>query len=119
MNRRQCTLTGLSIIEGPVAMYRVSVCRSGRGPLNPKERPADPAVDRRDWNRFDTPGLTIYGADQRVTAFTESLAYDNGESRDVPAFAYGWTQVHEKSSTSRKTSGTSANGAKPSFCIAG
>lgn len=47
-------------------MYRVSVSKPGRGPLKPIERPADPAVDRKDWNRFDTPGLTIYGADQRA-----------------------------------------------------
>jgi hypothetical protein len=58
MSRRLCAQTGLSTIEGPVAMYRVSVARPGRGPMNPKERPADPVVDRRDWSRFD-PGLTI------------------------------------------------------------
>lgn len=87
MIRRQCTLTGLSILEGPVIMHRVSVCKPGRGPLNPKERPADPVVDRRDWNRFDTPGLTIYGADQRVTAFTESLAYKAPSAQDYAGLA--------------------------------
>lgn len=84
MTRRLCAQTGLSIIEGPVIMYRVSVARPGRGPLNPKERPADPVVDRRDWSRFDTPGLTIYGADLRVTAFTESLAFKAPSARDTP-----------------------------------
>ena len=67
--------TGLAILEGPVTMYRVSVARAGRGPLNPRERPADPGDDRKDWSRFDTPGLTIYGASRRDTAFTESLAF--------------------------------------------
>lgn len=56
-------------------MHRVCVARLGRGPLNPLERPSDPVVDNRDWNRFDTHGLTIYGADQRTTAITESLAH--------------------------------------------
>lgn len=87
MNHRSCAQTGLSIIEGPVSMYRVSVARPGRGPLNPKERPDDPVVDRRDWNRFDTPGLTIYGADLRVTAFTESLAFKAPCAREYAAMA--------------------------------
>lgn len=87
MNRRSCAQTGLSIIEGPVTMYRVSVARPGRGPLNPKERPDDPVVDRRDWSRFDTPGLTIYGADLRVTAFTESLAFKAPSARKYAAMA--------------------------------
>ena len=87
MIRRLCTQTGLSIIEGPVTMYRISVARPGRGPLNPKGRPADPAVDRRDWSRFDTPGLTIYGADLRVTAFTESLAFKAPSARNYAAMA--------------------------------
>lgn len=87
MIRRQCTLTGLSIIEGPVSMYRVAVCWPDRGPLNPKERRDDRLEDRKDWNRFDTPGLTIYGADQRVTAFTESLAYKAPSARNYAGLA--------------------------------
>lgn len=74
--------TGLAITEGPVTMYRVSVSRSGRGPLNPRLRPDDPAADRGAWSRFDTPGLTIYGADRRETAFTESLAYKAPSARN-------------------------------------
>ncbi|MFH5880236.1 RES domain-containing protein [Arthrobacter sp. NA-172] len=68
-------------------MYRVSVAKPGRGPLNPMERPSDPVVDRRDWNRFDSPGLTIYGADQRAAAFTESLAYKAPSAKDYAALA--------------------------------
>src|SRR4051812_42224514 len=68
-------------------MYRVSVARAGRGPLNPKARPADPGIDRRDWSRFDTPGLTIYGADRRETAFTESLAFKAPSARDYASLA--------------------------------
>lgn len=77
--------TGLSIIEGSVTMYRVSVARPGRSPMNPKERPADPVGDRRDWSRFDTPGLTIYGVGRRVTAFTESLAFKAPSARNYAA----------------------------------
>ncbi|WAH95589.1 RES domain-containing protein [Arthrobacter sp. MMS18-M83] len=87
MIRRQCTKTGLSIVEGPVTMFRVSVSKAGRGPLNPLERPFDPAIDRRGWSRFDTPGLTIYGADLRVTAFTESLAFKAPSARNYAALA--------------------------------
>jgi hypothetical protein len=68
-------------------MYRVAVAELGRGPLNPRFRPDDPAVDRRDWNRFDTPGLTVYGADQRATAFTESIAYKAPSARDYAGLA--------------------------------
>lgn len=68
-------------------MYRVSVAQPGRGPLNPMERASDPVVDRRDWNRFDTPGLTIYGADQRVTAFTESIAYKAPAAKNYAALS--------------------------------
>ncbi len=87
MRRRQCTRTGLSIVEGPVTMYRVAVSAYGRGPLNPMLRPADPALDRRDWNRFDTPELTVYGADKRATAFTESIAYKAPSARDYAGLA--------------------------------
>ena len=34
-------------------MYRVSVARTGRGPLNPVNRPSDPALARDDWSRFE------------------------------------------------------------------
>jgi hypothetical protein len=68
-------------------MYRVSVARTGRGPLNPINRPGDPALARDDWSRFDTPGLTIYGADLRETAFTESLAYKAPSARDYAGLA--------------------------------
>lgn len=68
-------------------MYRVAVSAYGRGPLNPIPRLADPALDRRDWNRFDTPGLTVYGADQRATAFTESIAYKAPSARDYAGLA--------------------------------
>lgn len=87
MNEWTCAKTGLSIVEGPVTMYRVAVARSGRGPLNPLNRPADPGISRGDWSRFDTPGLTIYGADRRETAFTESLAYKAPSARDYASLA--------------------------------
>lgn len=82
MSQRRCAVTGLFILNGPVTMYRVSQSRSTRGPLNPLPRSDDPAIDRSTWNRFDTPGLTIYGADTRATAFTESIAYKAPSAND-------------------------------------
>lgn len=82
MIKRACSATGLFLLDGPVTMYRVAQSRPARGPLNPLPRPADPAVDRSIWNRFDTPGLTIYGADTRATAFTESIAYKAPSAKD-------------------------------------
>jgi hypothetical protein len=82
MIKRLCSVTGLFIRDGPVTMYRVAQSRSTRGPMNPVLRSADPAIDRSTWNRFDTPGLTIYGADTRATAFTESVAYKAPSSKD-------------------------------------
>lgn len=82
MIARRCATTGLFILNGPVTMYRVAQSRSTRGPLNPISRPGDPAIDRSTWNRFDTPGLTIYGADTRATAFTESIAYKAPSAAD-------------------------------------
>ncbi|MBG6218966.1 hypothetical protein IWX75_003454 [Arthrobacter sp. CAN_A6] len=82
MIKRRCAVTGLFILDGPVTMYRVAQSRPTRGPLNPLPRPDDPAIDRSTWNRFDTPGLTIYGADTRATAFTESIAYKAPSAND-------------------------------------
>jgi hypothetical protein len=43
------------------------------GPLNPPVRTGPPDLT---WARFDVPGwATVYGADQRVGAFLETLAY--------------------------------------------
>lgn len=43
------------------------------GPLNPPVRAGTPDLT---WARFDVPGwATVYGADQRVGAFLETLAY--------------------------------------------
>lgn len=87
MKPRICDATGLTVLDGPVAMYRVSISRPDRGPLNPIYRPLDPAIDRKEWNRFDTPGQTIYGADQRATAFTESMAYKSPAACKYAALA--------------------------------
>lgn len=68
-------------------MYRVSVAKATRGPLNPVRRPDDPALGRGDWSRFDTPGLTVYGADLRETAFTEALAFKAPSARNYAGLA--------------------------------
>lgn len=64
-------------------MYRVSSNRPDRGPLAPPPRPSNPFTERQSWSRFDVgqssvaagPGLTIYGATRRDTAFVEVLAW--------------------------------------------
>lgn len=64
-------------------MYRVSSNRPDRGPLAPPPQPSKPFADRKGWSRFDVgpmdgstdPGLTIYGATRRDTAFVEVLAW--------------------------------------------
>lgn len=86
MTEWTCTRTGLSIVEGPVSMYRVSSVI--RGALDPPARKKVPASQRRGWSRFDVPryqvargdafdagGRTIYGAERRDTPFTEALAW--------------------------------------------
>lgn len=64
-------------------MFRVSSSAPDRGPLRPIPRAATARTDREGWSRFDVgadplsglPGLTIYGATRRDTAFTEALAW--------------------------------------------
>lgn len=83
MNRWTCEQTGLSVLEGPVTMFRVSSDAPNRGPLRPIPRPKTERADRGGWSRFDVgeradldwPGLTIYGATRRDTAFTEVMAW--------------------------------------------
>lgn len=88
MNQWICQKTGLSIIEGSVSMYRVSSNRPDRGPLAPRPLDYKPFDDRKGWSRFDVgpasaaagPGLTIYGATRRDTAFVEVLAWKSAPS---------------------------------------
>jgi len=56
-------------------MFRVAGNKPGRGPLNPVPRRATTAADRLAWHRYDTVGLTIYGATRSDTALTEAIAY--------------------------------------------
>lgn len=71
---RQCTTTGLSLVQQPVSAYRVA--RESYGPFSPPLREAN---DDRDgllsWGRFDTPGRTLYAAEDRETAFLEALSW--------------------------------------------
>ena len=66
-----CARTGLATVEKTVTAYRVAL--SSYGPLKPKERLAN--EDPADWYRFDTPGRTIYAADDQHTAFREALSW--------------------------------------------
>lgn len=69
--RRQCTVTGLSLVEGPVVAYRVA--RASYGPLDPPRR--QPDTDPAGWSRFDAPGRTIYAAEDEAAAFIEALSW--------------------------------------------
>lgn len=62
-----------TLVYAPLASYRIAT--ESYGALNPFERPAlDQAVTQTgSWNRFDTPGRTIYAAKTRRGAFTECL----------------------------------------------
>ncbi|WP_051442265.1 RES domain-containing protein [Arthrobacter sp. H14] len=69
---RTCTKTGLALVDGPVPAYRVA--KESYGPLNPQERGLL-SDDRSDWYRFDTPGRTVYAAEDPQTAFLEALSW--------------------------------------------
>lgn len=60
-----------SIVREPLAGFRIAT--ESYGALNPPERgyffPDDVGV----WNRYDTPGRTLYAASTRLGAFTECL----------------------------------------------
>ncbi|MCW2131349.1 hypothetical protein [Arthrobacter sp. VKM Ac-2550] len=70
MSGRQCARTGLWVIEDFRYGYRIAT--TSWGPMNPLPRLAgdDPA----SWNRYDTPGSTIYLADTEEIAFAEMLS---------------------------------------------
>jgi len=68
---RTCTTTGLRLL--PVTddpMFRVAVNRYGA--LSAVER--EPSGNSQEWGRFDSPGRTIYSAQERETAFSEVIA---------------------------------------------
>jgi hypothetical protein len=84
---RVCTKTGLALIDLRLAGYRIA--KSSYGPLKPLPRPDLPGVSRSGWSRFDTPGTTIYLADDKRTAYAETLAPTRvgKEFRSAVAFA--------------------------------
>ncbi len=69
---RICQKTDLALIDGPVSAYRVA--KESYGPLNPQERGLL-SEDRSTWYRFDTPGRTIYAAEDPTTAMLEALSW--------------------------------------------
>lgn len=69
---RICGKTGLALVDGPVSAYRVA--KESYGPLNPQERGLL-SDDRSTWYRFDTPGRTIYAAEDPTTALLEALSW--------------------------------------------
>lgn len=66
-----CARTGLSYVDGPVIGFWIA--KTSYGPLNPVAR-AEANANRSSWARFDTPGSTIYLADDAATAYAETLA---------------------------------------------
>ncbi|UYY83675.1 hypothetical protein OIT41_20640 (plasmid) [Arthrobacter sp. YA7-1] len=70
MSRRRCSETGLWILDDFRSGRRVATTH--RGPLDPPERLSgdDPA----GWNRYDTPGSTVYLSDTDEIAFAEVLS---------------------------------------------
>ncbi|WP_211878254.1 hypothetical protein [Pseudarthrobacter albicanus] len=70
MSGRKCTKTGLWITDDFRTGCRIAT--TNRGPLDPPERLAgdDPA----DWNRYDTPGSTLYISADEEIAFAEVLS---------------------------------------------
>lgn len=85
MSDRTCSDTGLRLVGGPGRMYRVAGNAPGRGPLNPVPRHPIHLEERLGWNRYDTGGLTIYGATCRDTALTESIAYRAPDANEYAA----------------------------------
>lgn len=91
-----CARTGFAYVEGPITGYRVA--KPVHGPVNPRERKGSSTIlsplthpkvssipsigmpmtahraDRSQWSRFDTPGKTIYLAEDRWTAYAETLS---------------------------------------------
>lgn len=67
---RQCARTGLWLVDDFTTGLRVAT--RTRGPLDPPVRLS--GEDPGEWNRFDTPGSTIYLADSEEIAFAEMLS---------------------------------------------
>jgi hypothetical protein len=73
--RWQDPATRLTLNAGPSKpIWRVYEIQYG--PLNPRIRDGEPSGRNVTWQRFDIPGcVTVYGADTRLGAFYETLAY--------------------------------------------
>ncbi|MDJ0318934.1 RES domain-containing protein [Pseudarthrobacter sp. PS3-L1] len=69
---RVCGKTGLAIVDGPSQAFRVA--KESYGPLNPQERGLL-SENRAQWYRFDTPGRTVYAAEDAKTALLEALSW--------------------------------------------
>ena len=66
-----CSRTGLATVSEAVSAFRVA--KESYGPFKPLER--NDGEDPTGWYRFDTPGRTIYAAEDRETAFLEALSW--------------------------------------------
>lgn len=69
---RVCSATGVALVAGPVAGFRIA--QDTYGPLSPPPRTSG-STPRDDWSRWDIPGSTVYVAEDQSTAFRECLAW--------------------------------------------
>lgn len=70
MSGRQCARTGLRLTDDFSSGWRIAT--RSYGPLNPLPRLA--GEDPGQWNRWDTPGSTVYLAETEEIAFAEMLS---------------------------------------------
>lgn len=70
MSQRKCTATGFWLTEDFSSGRRVAT--TDRGPLDPWQRLA--GEDPAEWNRYDTPGSTVYLSENDEIAFAEVLS---------------------------------------------
>ena len=76
MTDRIDSATGLRLVASPSApVFRVA--KSSYGPMNP---PVREGSKRRGWNRWDTPGRTVYTSDSTETAYIEAMAWAHEEA---------------------------------------
>lgn len=107
-----------SLLRAPLDGYRIAT--ESYGPLSPLPRGYYFREDVGSWNRFDTPGRTIYVARTRRGAFTECL-YDrrlDHRSRSAitfmaDAFGESWEEAFARYTDEQLSLSHSAPGTLP------
>lgn len=107
-----------SLVRAPLNGYRIAT--ESYGPMAPLPRGYYFREDVGGWNRFDTPGRTVYAAQTRRGAFTECL-YDrrlDHQSRSAiafmaEAFKESWEEAFNRYADEQLFLGHSAPGTLP------